>query len=723
MRTYWAAETNQKKLISRCLERVAWATTAMKQLGRLDTMFRMMSCYYGRGTDGGRDSRQLNGAGEQGEVTELHVNIVRPTLNTALGIIAGVRPGIKPVSTNTSAESAAQTRLASALNDFYERKLSARDAEIQTVRGGLICGSWNLIQNWAPSKGRPVSYDVEAERVVYEGDLESYTVPPWRCFYEPTATIDTERRWVLFRRKLSRWDLAARAKDPWVSEQLRRGAESPGTDNDGKNPYARLLNGFAGTWARLDALLGETWWPEDEVWVWELRHLPSPALPLGRLVRFVEPDVVLFDTFAAGEPQGQGETDESMATAEEPPPTATKYPFEDGELHAYEYSPERIVGQTQGHSMMFDILGLQEFRDLCTASLATTVNLMGMPHLWSGGGEAPQVYQLSTGPSVVDTPVRPELIDLPALKPEVLQAAEWAKSEAQQMAALNDTVMGQPEKGMPASAQALQRAQAVQYHQVAQDEWIRLVEKNANGRLRLLKRFARTERVAEIAGAAGEWEVKNWQADDIAGVERFQVEKTDPMSSSFEGRQAIAEMLGVQGDALLDFMQTGSLRKVTETRTMQLELVERNKALLMRGIGMPPVFQPVTDEQEFVVVAKSDPHHLAIPAYLSVLNAPATRHDSALSNAVLDVVTESMRLWLTLTLDECTAFQIPPLPSITMRASMPPPVAPAPAPAEDGAAPSGPPEGQPDENPPLPAPPPNPITGAETATGALDLPA
>jgi len=733
VRGYWAGETSQKKLISRCLERVAWATSAMRQLGRLDTMFRMMSAHYGRGTDNARDSRQLLDAGEQGEVTEMHVNLVKPTLTTAMSIIAGVRPGVKPVATNSSSESASQTRLAAALNDFYERKLSAKGLEIDTVRGGLICGSWSLVQTWAQGQGQPIEYDVEGDRLIYEGDLEIFTVPPWRIFYEPTATVDTERRWCLFRRKLPRWDLVARAKDPYVKQKLEDGAEKPSSNSAQANPYQSLLTGYAQSWMGLDALLGETWWSEDEVWVWELRHLPSPALPMGRLVRFVEPDVVLFDSYAAGEPADQQQAaDADMGDAsDEPPPGAVAYPFSKTELHAYEYCPERIVGSAQGHSSMFDMLGLQEFHDTCTASIATTVNLMGMPHLWSGGGAAPQVYQLSTGPSVIDTPVRPELIDLPALKAEVVQAAEWAKTLMQQMAALNETVMGNPEKGMPASAQALQRAQAVQYHQVAQDEWMRLVEKNANGRLRLLKRFARTQRVAEIAGPAGAWEVKQWQAEDIADVERFQVEKVDPMSATFEGRQAMAEMLGIQGDALLDFMQTGSLKKVTETRTMQLELVERNKALLLRGIGLPPVdqaasmaagrpvFQQTQGEQEFVVLAKSDPHHLAIPSYLSVINSPEARRDDALMVSALDVVTESMRLWLTLTPDECAAFQIPPLPSTAAMAMMPP-VPPGPAPtAEDGAPAAL--EGQPDENVKLPAPPENPITGATQDAGATGL--
>lgn len=692
----------------------------MRETGQLDRARRLMSAYYGNGVDGDRDSSRLQSAGEQGEVTDLHVNMIRPVLTNALSIVAGVRPGVKPVATNSSMESAAQTRLAEQLNDYYLRKLSIPSLEVEAVRGGFLAGAWSLIQNWVTSAGKEVAFDAEAGRMLHEGDIETWTSPPWRTFYDPTPSTDAGRQWLIFRRRQARHDLIARAKDEWVKEKLAAGGGQPGSstrDNPWANRLTAVVNG-------LDGLLGEQIWNEDEVWVWEVRHLPSPALPMGRLVRFVEPDVIIYDSFAAGEPANQGDS-----AAETPESSAVAYPFE--ELHAYEYAPERIVGQSAGHSLMFDTLALQEFHDLCTASIATTVNLMGMPHVWSRRGGAPQVHQLSTGPTVIETDERPQIIDLPALKPEVMQAADWAQSMAEKAAALNATVMGNPEKGMPASAQALQRAQAVQYHQVSQDEWVRLVEKNANGRLRMLKRFARENRVAEIAGTAGAWEVRHWKAEDIAGVERFQVEKIDPMSSTFEGRQAIAEKLGVQGDALLDFLQTGSLKKVTETRTQQLELVERNKALLQQGIGLPPideeaslaagrpVFLAPQGEEKFVSVLKSDPHHLAIPAYLSVVNSPEVRTSQPeIIVPVLDVVTESLRLWLTLTPDELAAFQIPPLPSSAMLAmgALPPGAQQAVAQNQGDA--SKPPV---EQNVDLPSPPQNPLTGAEADAGALSL--
>jgi hypothetical protein len=215
----------------------------------------------------------------------------------------------------------------------------------------------------------------------------------------------------------------------------------------------------------------------------------------------------------------------------------------------------------------------------------------------------------------------------------------------------------------------------------------------------------------------------------------------NPMSATFEGRQAIAEQMGIQGDALFDFITTGSLRKVTEQRTLQLELVERNKAMLMRGVGLPPVDMDasvekgepvfVDSQEESMRVLRSDPHHLAIPAYLSVLNSPQARTEAKLTSVVLDVVSESLRLWAQLTKDECMAFGIPPLPS-TLEAAIgvpgfgasPGPGAAPPPQTKPEAQPS--PQGPPSELPApaskMPEPPSNPQTGGESDVMQLGLP-
>lgn len=709
--------------------------TRMRQQGVLWKAYALMSAHDGWGVDGLRTASKLRVAGESGELTELHVNAVKPVITNVLSLICGQRPAVKPVAVNGDSESSAQTRLAMQLHEAYDRKTSSAELETETVRGALLSSQWWVVQEWASGEGEVVyARDPEdPSSLVYEGDVRQFTLPPWHVAADMVASNADERRWVLFCRQYNRFELAQRVTDPYVQDKLR---------NYKPKDSISLLQGEAAiSWSdveALDRLRGDFVDEDDGVIVWELRHLPSPACPEGRLVKWISTDCVLWDSRRV------------VVDGEE---KAVRYPYDAKELHAYDFVPERKPGTTVGHSAMFDLTALQQFVDLCTTSMATTVDKMGVSNLWAA--EEPQAAKKIGkygGIRVLrGTGAPPVVLDFPALKPEVVQALDWAQSQMAQTGALNDVVMGAPPKGMPASAQALQRAQAVQYHEVSQRNYVRLVSRIANGRLRLLKRFALTERVSQLAGKQGEYESKAWSAPDIAAVERFDVEPVNPMSQTFEGRQNILDMMQpgeVDAMGRLDFLQTGSLPKALMASTARDELIDRHVSLLEQGVGLPPVtaasMQALDEytqakaagapvgpppppefeaEGTHVRVLKSDPHHLAIPRYLAVLNSAEAKTD-ARAVAALGVVNESYRLWLSCTPDECVAFGLPFLPSHQSALAAPPmpPVVPGepppgePPPAEAPAPPGD--EGAVN----LPSPPPSPLTGEETPADDLELP-
>lgn len=706
-RIYFAAETDDKMLIKRCLERFGWRIGALRESGIMRRAASLLSSYYGHGTRGDSDSSSTALGGEQGELLLFTLNGVKPVVTTALGLIFGQRPTVKPKAVNGNASALAQTRLAMQLWEYYSTKLSGQDVELKTVRGGLLASAWTLGQAWQPKDGEEWGVDPDTGQVQYTGDISLFALPPWRVAWDFSATEPDARKWVLFRRPVSRHDTAARVTDEATREKLL--TLNSGGIADWRGIVAKST--ITSSIGALDYLLGEVLPDEDVLWVWELRHLPSPALPGGRLVRFVEPDIILFDS--AKHDAG--------------------YPYDPKDLHCYEYSPERVVAGTMGHTGMFDLNGGQEVMDLITVSMGTGINMLGNFFLWQEkSGGKPEVERIANGPTVLESSVKPEVLDFPAMKPELLQAADFIQTAMRAAAALNDTVMGSPEKGMPASAQALQRAQAVQYNQVAQAEAVKLVSRNANGILKLLQRFADQKRTAELAGDAGAYELKEFSKGDIEGVPGFTVEPVDPLSQSFEHRQALAEMLitaGVlQPDDLLSFVETGTLKSATAHKKLARESVERNQALLFKGVGLPPVDMEqsmatgapvfVDDGQEHVRILKTDPHNIAIPMYLAVVANPESRGDLKLLQPAIDAVAESFRLWASLTPDECQAYGIPPLPSHLAPPVPPPPGEEGAPPDEGGGAPPGGPAEPASE---LPAPPENPLTGEQPAPEATGL--
>lgn len=693
---YWADERDQDALIKRCMERHDFHISALKDSGRWDGMVATLSGYYGMGVDGRRTSRSLvDRSDENGETVEFHTNEIRPVISNAMSLVVGQWPQVKPRAKNESAKALAATRLATTLNDAYREKNGGKSRIIDTVRGGYLASSWSIGHSWAPSDGK--EWDVDENGVpIYEGDIQTFVLPPWRCVYDFAGADEASRKWVLFCRPYSRWDVAANLEERKLVALARKVREAaPGSDS-----WRTLVQGASDAgidFLSLDALMGEKTLAEDVVWVWELRHLPSPALRAGRLFRFIKPDIVLWDSLEPPEGKAEG----------------VEYPYHRQWLHVREYNPERVVTGAGGHSSAFDLGAAQEALDICTTSMVTTVNINGQARFWGGpsqdGGAAGAVVRaMGINGVMIESPTEPKVLSFPALTDGVPQAADWFVERMRTGQALNNVVMGQPDKGMPAQAMALQKATAIQYHAIAQGEFVATVKWDANSKLQLLKRFAKTKRVLDAVGKARTYELEEWSSDNLDEVECFDVEEVDPAANTYEARFAVGEMLVKRGlmspEDFLTFMQTGNLEQGLQTKTAQKELVESNVALLQSGVGLAPIDQAKTleamklnpmagpqfaempDGAKVVVILKSDPHHLAVPAYLAVLSSPASRKDAKLMKAATEAIQYSMQMWQSLTPDEAQVFGIPPLPS--QQAMMAPPPGP---PGPDGKpAPGGP---------------------------------
>lgn len=716
---YWAAEREPKKLIDACLRQFAKHIGAMRATGRLERAQRSVSAYYGNGTDGWRDSSRQTESDDD-SVVETHVNKIKPAIQNALSIICGTRPALKPKARNGDAIPAAQTRLATLLIETFDERQEIEQLQLELAQGGLVASSWWSVDSWLPNKGAPYAVDASGN-LVYEGDLETILLPPWRIAADPIATRPNQRRWVLYKRKESIHDLASTAEEKGrkdIADKLR----GLSRDSSGGEWISDVLGGLSEGAA---AATGDDLDPSEAVWVWELRHLDTPALRSGRQVRFVEPDIVLFDSWAVPVGATAVQDEESGEPVGERVETkAVPYPYED--LHAQEFCPERILGSGYGHTPAFDLQGLQEFHDVCTTSISTTVDRLGLPHLHSPPNSVPKPRQLAHGITVLEAPIAPTLIDFPALKAEVLEAAKWANTEINLGLALNDTVMGNPPKGMPASAQALQRAQAVQFNQGAQKAWVKAIGASATSRLGILKRFAKTRTIAEIAGTTGAWDVEAWAQSNLGETDGFDVDEVNPISDTFEGRQAMAEMLGLDADSLYDFLTTGSLPLAMKDRQAAHEYAEKIGHDLENGLTLAPVLpDPVNpnepqftdDGQKHITISRTDPLHLVLRKAAAVMRSAKTTGQAEVFAAAADVCLLTAQLWASLTPDELFMYEIPPLPSHQMMTGAPP--------VQDeqtGAPVEGMPAAQaPDESPDLPTPPPNPIDGETADATSLNL--
>ena len=717
---YWAAEPDGADLVDAALEKHAQRLDKAHVSGFADKSRALIRAYYGLSPSGGNASA-LRLGGEQGEVVTFSHNAVRPLVTNALGLIAGQRPGLKAVARNTDSAAVSDSMLADSLREYTDKKHDIPQLELDTVRGGLIAGSWGFFLEWERTRGAEETLDPDTGRVIYEGDIAARSLPWWDFAFDSERSA-AHRRWCIYRRKANVYELAA--DYPSKAEQLLARPETKNGDQyESKISGSSTINDSE-LENIFDAALSD-----DEVWLWEFRHIPTAALPAGRLVRFVDRDTVLFDT--------QNVDGEVVHT-----------PYNG--LFAYEYAPERIIGTAGGHTGHFDLLATQHLLDVATSSIATGLNINGTPMLWNESGNGLAISQIAGGPQLVVSPRKPESIEMPAFKPDVASVVSLFKDMMRESAAVNQVVAGSPDKGMPAQAMAMLRAQAVQYYQVAQSGYFKLVESVADGCLGLYKAFAKTKRVAEIAGSAQSFQVREWSQDNLDGIARYSLEPVNPLMQSYEGRMSLGEQLFAKGaislEGYMSLLLTGTAKEPLEGHSSRLALLAKHKELLRQGVGLPPLdeaamqaqqaqaqqmlqlaeaqgvppppvdIQPVfkDDGKPHVIVLKTDPHWLTYQEYHSVLDSPEARRNPEVARAVLDVCDLSLKYWAQMTPDELAALGGQPLPS----SMMPPMPMPGQEPQQDSAGGAGAPSV---EAPKLPSPPKDPTTGQAPGPDALNL--
>ncbi len=617
---YFASEPQSRLAADAVKKRIDYFKDTLMRTGKRTRINRSVNTYMGRSPDGNKDSVMLSASGEQGELLTVTVNHFASLVQNATNLITSSKPAFKPIAANTDYSSLAQAQLADGLLEYYDRSLQLNDREIETTRNSLLMGECALALSWNPSTGKETGIDDGSGRQDREGDIESACITIYDLAYDTQAQDFDALNWIVFRRRQGRFDLAAQYPD--CADKIRAVKATQDSINDdvfGRN-----------RWSDSEFL--------DSVDVWEFRHKPTPACPNGRLIRFIDSDCVLFDTFQWDETSGQ----------------VIDYGYPYDELHVYRMTPDTEPGTIFGHSPFFDCVGLQEGIDMVATIAATATNAAGLFNLWLPMGDRVNVDQIAGGMNVLQSNTKPEVILPPTLRPETRDFAAAMLGWMRQRTGINEVAQGEYTKGMPAQAMALLQANAIQFHSKLQQSYQRMIERVRTGILQLLKRYASTKRVALMAGVGNTWQLREFTKQDLIGVDRVMVEAANPQSKTLAGKVMQADKLLEMGmikdpQQYVTLLSTGEFKPLTDTTDKRNAFVQRNKELLQKGIGLPPVNMMtgdfVDDGQEHVSISLNDTHWTNITEYNAVLYDPGARSNAGVIRAVNETVAYSLKLW------------------------------------------------------------------------------
>lgn len=687
--TYWAAAKTED-LPSVIRAKAQKYRQRLETVGYLDLYRRAERTYYGLDSNGGMsNSAAVTFGGENGENVMFRVNHAASMVQSLVAMVLSKRLAYEPQAANTDSASADATTLTKSLLEHYVRTLKLEEVRTDRTRQAVVYGSAFTALRWNPHIGKvhttedvqsfdeygrarttfQQSEDGSSDEVpllvakpVKEGDLEANVFNVVQVIHDLDST-SPNMDWVLLPYRENVWNLVERYPEKRQELLALRGS---------------AVDLWPRTAWEMDSLgTIEQLRDPDIVNVWWLYHDRCDALPEGRM-SIVAGDVVLHD----------GD-------------------FLLDEVPCYELQHEKRMGTKEGHTRFWDILALSDVYDSLSNTAQTSLDAFGSQVIIAPKGSALSLEDIGPNKILYYQPTengqgKPEGLNLLQV-PEALKTyTEKAQREMESILNVNSVVRGDPPPNLKSGASlALVQSLAVESNGQFQAAIVRADERLASGIIALLKKYAANRRVVEIVGAANAGEMMEWSRDDLATIDRVQIDIGTAMQNTEAGKLEIANQLVVQKlittpQEYLEVLTTGRLEPIYAGPKAELDLIARENEALSKG---RPVKTVLTDD-----------HALHVQEHKAVLASPEVRFNERLSKAVLDHIKEHEVLFQGMgpVLGVLTAQTVAPPPQPGAAPMTPPPPIGAPPGGPHAGPALAPPEVSPNKARPLGQPTPNP---------------
>lgn len=639
-RTYWAA-LEPDKLAKRAYDKVCAYRRWFRSTGYATKAIKGWRMANGL-TDAGETSSRLQMGGERMQLVKAVINGVRPLRQRIVSMVLSGTPEMQPIASNSDADAREQADLSRVVLQHLHRVHRREKRDKKALDMALDMGTGALCIEWDARAGKAIAMDPETNRpAAWEGDLRYWLTSPFDFYWDAGLRDREDAAWVIARRWVPRHRLAAQY--PEKADRIL--ALAVGTSfEDGADFFdARMFDATTET----DLI------PEYVLW-----HLDKPELEGGRELRFLSDGTWLTDG---------------------------GYPYDGDMLPVFPLSPDEVACTSLGYTNIFDVLGVSDLVNSIVSAMATNLTKGMVPPLLNPKGSGMSLgAPIGTGHTVLDVSdieKAPRPMEMPSTPPEAYKALEVLERWRLEGVGLNETAIGRPPySGMAAQAMALLDSKVDQYNEGLQKGVVRFREDTATFELRILKKYAHEERIAQVAGKAKQWMAKAYSAEKLAKVDAFHVEPVGAASRSLAGKFGLLETFGSFGvplspEQIVELAQTGQYESDFEAPLANRYRIREENEGLMEG-KVPPILMP-------------RPHWQDIPEHLALLGSPAIIDRPDVVEAVLSTVSQKLELWRSMPPDLLALLGGPPPPGV-----VPPPMPGAEAPVDQagpGAAP--PPEG------------------------------
>lgn len=660
--TYWASERSDIRA-TRALEKVRAFRRWFYNTGYAAKALK--GWRYANGwTDNGESSSRLQMGGERQQLVKAVINGVRPLRQRTVAMVLSGNREMKPIASNSDAAARQQADLGRGVLEHIHRvhKRSARDRKVLALaidmsEAGLViewdarAGKVVAVKPVEGDDGTPVAGDDGmplTEPAAWEGDFRYWVASTFDIYRDVGIRDWEDASWIIVRRWVSRYRQAAIY--PEKADEILRVSTVPTGEDEFDYFQARLVLDFTN---ETDVI------PEYVLW-----HKDTPELPGGCEMRFLSDGTVLSDG---------------------------PYPYDGMGLPCIRLVPEDVSCTSLGYTNMFDALGLSDAVNAIASGAITNVTTGAVPPLLNPKGSGlSKGVPIGSGHIVLDISRKDEapfFMEPPQTPQEAYKLLEVLERWRLEGFGLNETSMGRPPySGMAAQAMALLDAKADEYQDSLRTGYDTYLAEAATFELRILKRYAKEERIAQIVGKSKQWMAKAFTAESLSLIEGFHVEPVGTAARTMAGKFGMLETFAnfnvpLAPEQIVELTETGQYESDFEAPLAQRYGLKEEKEALQTGDA--PHTPLITDK-----------HWIHIPEHLALLDSPEARQQPELVERVMTAVSAHLELWRSMPMD-----------LLALMGGPPPP-------------PPGPPAGMMGMAPPVPAGSGNPPQGEPAPSGA-----
>jgi hypothetical protein len=569
-----------------CMARVNEHYRHLRAEGYHTRFLKSELAYYGLSTTAnGARSDGITRSGEKNELAMLKVNHYRNLAQHMLTLCTSQRPAPQPIASNSDSKTQQQVTLAHGLLDYYSREKRVERSLKRAAEMGIIYSEGYIELEWDTAIGDEYGVrdnDDGTQTSVREGDIRVHNLTPLDVIRDPFHDPHQAQDWVITRHFENRYELIAKFPE-WAEFILA--LPQAQLDADNFRPTFRTT----------------TYQYSDDVATYRFYCESSGAVPGGRMATILSDDIILTDG-----------------------------PMPYRRIPVRRISPADQLGTSFGYSPMFDLVGIQEAIDALYSVVLTNQTTFGVQTIVVAKGHGLTYSQIARGLALLEVNSKdhkPEALNLTFTPQEVFNFIRQLEDVMETLSGINSTVRGNPEASLKSgSALALVQSQAIQFSSGLQQSYAQLVEDVFTDMLNILKDFAKTERVVAIVGKYNQYQLREFNGNDLDLISRVVVDSGSALSKTLPGRMQIAQDLLNNGlvkspEQYLAVVNTGQLTPMTEGQNAELILIRSENEVMANG--------------QDAIALDIDQHSLHIREHRALLANLSARSNASVVRAVL----------------------------------------------------------------------------------------